>query len=60
MSKYEKKHPANMIMAIKLTAPGVKRCGNFLAGVVYRVPEQVSAEEAKRLVEIKGFNIVED
>lgn len=59
MSKLEKKKIEGTIKAIKLSVPGVKRCGNFIAGQIYRVPEQVSADEARRLVDNKAFSIVE-
>lgn len=44
------------IVAIRLDAPGVKACGRFKAGQVYRVPGELSLEEAHRLVRIKGFS----
>lgn len=37
-----------------LDAPGIVACGDYRAGVVY----EVDAEEAKRLIEVKGFRAV--
>lgn len=47
------------IRAIVLDRPGVKRCGQFERGTVYRVPDDVTLEEAHRLVRVKGFSVVE-
>jgi hypothetical protein len=40
---------------IRLAAPGIVAVGPYQAGRDYRVPEDVSAEEAKRLIQHKGF-----
>lgn len=47
------------IKAVRLVRDGVKRCGPYLAGRDYRVPEDVSLEEAHRLIGAKGFIEVE-
>lgn len=39
---------------VKIVRPGVRACGQYLAGVEY----EVSEVEARRLVEVKGFQIV--
>lgn len=40
---------------VKLTAPGARAAGPYRAGVAYEVP----ADEAARLVKVKGFEYVE-
>lgn len=47
------------IRAIRLDRAGAKRCGQFERGTVYRVPDDVTLEEAHRLVSVKGFKVVE-
>jgi hypothetical protein len=53
MSKKPFESPA---LRVRLTRPGVVACGPYQAGIVY----EVEAEEARRLVEVKGFEIVPD
>jgi hypothetical protein len=40
---------------IRLAAPGILAVGPYRAGRDYRVPADVSAEEAARLIKTKGF-----
>ena len=41
-------------VSVRLERPGVKACGAYQAGEIY----EVSAEEAERLVNLKGFKKV--
>lgn len=41
---------------VRLMRPGVVACGPYRSGEVYEVP----ADEARRLVEIKGFTYAEE
>ena len=43
------------IVAVCLETPGVKACGQFKHGKVYKVGGDLSLEEAHRLVDVKGF-----
>lgn len=42
-------------VSVMLTKPGAKACGPFIAGKKY----QVTPDEAKRLVDVKGFEILD-
>lgn len=41
---------------VRLSRPGVVSCGPYRSGEGYEVP----AEEARRLVEVKGFTYAEE
>lgn len=45
----------NTMVRVEIARPGMRACGRFVAGVEYEVP----ATEAKRLVAVKGFVIVQ-
>lgn len=55
----EKQEPTNTTpQAIRLDRPGVKGCGKYRAGVTYKVGQDVDAQTAMRLIEVKGFRAV--
>lgn len=54
MAKAVVKEQEAALVDVVLNKPGVKACGNYLAGKVY----SVSSQEAKRLTEVKGFTQV--
>lgn len=54
-TKEEKKAPLTSIVAVRLETPGVKACGQFKHGEVYKVGDDLALEEAHRLVDVKGF-----
>lgn len=44
------------IFAIRLELPGVRACGPYKAGNIYKIGEDgLDKEEANRLVDVKGF-----
>lgn len=53
--KQDKPAPLAPIAAVRLERDGVKACGRFKRGEVYRVPGDLTLEEAHRLVRVKGF-----
>lgn len=42
--------------AIICRRAGIIACGPYRAGVVYRVPEDIDADTAQRLIDVKGFD----
>lgn len=49
-----KKEPKTL-NAIVCHRAGIIACGPYRAGVVYRVPEDIDADTAQRLIDVKGF-----
>lgn len=45
-----------VMVKVKLDREGVRACGKYVANKVY----EVTKDEAKRLVEVKGFKIIKD
>ncbi len=43
------------IHAVRLVDAGTIACGPYRRGVIYPVGDELSLEEANRLVEVKGF-----
>jgi hypothetical protein len=41
---------------VRLDREGVRACGEYKAGTIYTVTEI----ESKRLIEVKGFTLIED
>lgn len=52
--KKEPKTP-NTLGAIVCRRAGIIACGPYRASVVYRVPEDIDADTAQRLIDVKGF-----
>lgn len=61
MASKDKTNKPAAIAAVRLERPGVKSCGPYKAGVIYRIGDEVAQavvltpDEAVRLVEAKGF-----